>query len=157
MHRAGFGPSPRTDLVGAPPRGSIPGERLRECREVGKPAGGRGHRYVAALAAKPKTQRHAKTRPRRVILLQLGAGNTKGGRTHYLAESGVHWGNQHAPFLIKKRKAPSGKTEDAAACENQAGVRYTIAARSRECQGESNALLGWVGGSLWQSAGTLAG
>jgi hypothetical protein len=60
-------------------------------REVGEPAGGRGHRYVAALAAKPKTQRHAQT-------------------------------------------------------ANQAGARYTTAAQSEECQGESNALLGWVGG-----------
>ena len=75
-------------------------------REVGEPAGGRGHRYVAALAAKPKTQRHAKTRPMRVILLQLGAGNAKGSRTHYLAESGVHWGNQHALFLLKNEKRP---------------------------------------------------
>ena len=36
----------------------------------------------------------------------------------------------------------SGKTEDAAACANQAEARYTIAAQSRARRGESNALLG---------------
>jgi hypothetical protein len=39
----------------------------------------------------------------RVILLaQLGAGNAKGSRTHYLAESGVHWslGQSARTFFI---------------------------------------------------------
>jgi hypothetical protein len=49
-------------------------------------------------------------------------------------------------IIPSKKYCFSGKIEDAAACTNQAEARYTIAAQSRECQGGSNALLGWVGG-----------
>jgi hypothetical protein len=40
----------------------------------------------------------------------------------------------------------SGKTEDAAACANQAEARYTIAAQSRECQARGVERTTWLGG-----------
>jgi hypothetical protein len=40
----------------------------------------------------------------------------------------------------------AGKSEDAAACANRAGARHALGAQSRPYRGESNALLGWVGG-----------
>jgi hypothetical protein len=75
---------------------------------TGKPpswaAAARKHaRYVAALRAKAKTQRHAKTGLGRVVLLQLRAGHTEGSRTHYLAGSGVPCGNLQGVLLVKNK------------------------------------------------------
>jgi hypothetical protein len=40
------------------------------------------------------------------MLLQLRAGHAEGSRTHYLAESGVNWGNWQGILLVKNEKRP---------------------------------------------------
>ena len=49
-----------------------------------------------------------------------------------------------------------GKGEDAATCANGDRARYTLADQGSARRGESNALLGWAGDPLDQSAEILA-
>jgi hypothetical protein len=64
------------------------GRKPGEYREAAQLAAARGHRYVAALRAKAKTQRHAQTGPGRAIHWELRAGHAERSReartTHYL-------------------------------------------------------------------------
>jgi hypothetical protein len=81
-------------------------EKYREATQLG--ASAPRHRYVAALAAKAKTQRHAaQTGPGRGMPWELRSGYAEGSRTHYLDGSVTRCVNWQGLLAIKKQGGPA--------------------------------------------------